>query len=893
MYEPRKTESNGTSTLSQTTLSQLFDYQVPDSPETWRQKLSQWENVQKNYPGWAVCPNEPRRKIQTGINRWLIGSQAWFNEVPTEVELKFAYHLCWWAERGSMPLETSVFLSTKKIWEKYVPFGAPIDEKYHPATHNTKEWNWVLLSNQWREVGLGLLRSARIFGDQTIFEEIESQLRPNIKRVNGFQYDRFQFEVIQFTLRTLQIGKLKQLVNDWDVRSSDPFWMVRKSGIMAELGDARGALDLCTFALTEIRSRTQNAGTDYLRLSEEGWCLYQIELLEQAIQFDQTGRPKPQDGQADEQNTVNQHASFNRFRTLSINQCDPKQLLEYAEGQVPDRTIPSVQQRSFQLDDFDPDRVNRSRSISNKPWEDLVDVIAFTEIFPQGGLPTKMLNLSIESDAHERALRHLWTSFPVESVLRAVRSEQQKFIEQHLTRASVLAMQTENSNELIETLLEALKQSIPITRLESLDTHPASVLSDRILITGLETLSRLTIRMTSDGLETFFKLLVQIAHLPRVQQYLAFHDPLEHALRRLLFTWDTTQIQKGLIDFLNWPILTEYRNRFAEPFEMKPLSNVAKIWDAPTELPQALVNDLLNKIMVAQKEQRWHAIVRLGFLHRIGALTEHQSQDFAERLWKNTPPNQFPNIHSLRKTAFLSYPAPDDVDVAQPYKVELLARAVPSLRNPDGSYSINQSPTHDFFQELNSIFREDFEGKRLEWTLTEIQQLLTRIREFWTDAMTWMTPDLKQDLGRILISSVSVVFDRLLTLVQIRQDVGQFPLEMIEMLTKNGFDIAHVFPMKLLFVPSEADNVSRTLEHKLKSAEPLEMTLGAFGVARWIHLAKDHQDLPKCPPHLIQLFINTLAVSSNTSLETPWNALNMCPEELLKQNPNFLDDLEP
>src|SRR5262249_31099932 len=111
---------------------------------------------------------------------------------------------------------------------------------------------WSSVGDAWWPLALALARSARERGDRSVFDKwIECLIaftRDNVEVAQHVAYER-----CLWSLARLGYGALEQHLSQWNPTRTDPVWMLRKAGILAEIDRLQDAITLLKDALTEIR----------------------------------------------------------------------------------------------------------------------------------------------------------------------------------------------------------------------------------------------------------------------------------------------------------------------------------------------------------------------------------------------------------------------------------------------------------------------------------------------------------------------------------------------------------------------------------------------------------------------------------------------------------------
>jgi SIR2-like domain len=833
-------------------------------------QLKLWQVMRQEYPGWVVCPHIPRTKVLDRMEMFLQGFRHWHHQVPERINLSIAREIVWWCEISLVPLIGHDLEWIQLVWNLYSPFSVENPECFN--AENKRDWNWSVIAIEWLEVGLGLLRMARLWGDASSFSTLSGILQPHLY-LNPVLERKFEHECLVFSVTRLDLLTIDGILSRWEPDWNDPFWETRRAAILGELGRVEEARELALRALEEIRSRISQRGVDYRRLSEEGWTLHLLQMLDSEAQGSSFGftakTPKPP------------VPTRERFRQLAPDWCDPRDVMNDAFGDIPRKALRSNTRRSESRDSFDPDRWSTNTQLGSN-WKDAVKGIAFLETFVQGGLAYHLGILTVRKDDVVSTIEMTWDYMPAESIFCAVRLRHKDFIKKHLTRHGVLALEETPARTIISGLLVTLRQALQIVTGEpdQLAYEPGKRITDAALETGVDTLSRLTLRMTKEELGGFFDLILVMYRLPRVQRWSFLHEPLRVALKRIINTIGQEDFDARFLSLLSLPIPGEpdfqagqVSESFPEPFDpdwMKQ-NTLATSASVPPDIFKRFFKLLKND----QHEIRSRAFMRLVKLYQAETFNPQQKREFASAIWANRDASNLPSFMRWYKTAYLDYPVPKGIDLEVLLRQYLLQSAVPFITKPDGGVSYGPDENHHFFQDLFSSLQID-QSRSLKWTNEELESLFDAVNNWWKEdgLQVWQNQGLRDVAHDRVRRAVTRVFDALLPrLTNHSAAIKKRIAVWIQSVESAGVDIVHLEPIKLLFRPAEKERVALALSNALISSDLEQNVVATYGVVRWLTLEATTQ-IPKCPESLIDGIVLALAYNNRDDGETIWEAFN-------------------
>jgi hypothetical protein len=199
---------------------------------------------------------------------------------------------------------------------------------------------------------------------------------------------------------------LLQAVQDWgDDNGDDPYFAVRRAGVLAETGRLAEADRACTRALDEIRRSRARDVDDIPSLSREAWGLILFLNLRAAISFSIPG------GVGGEAFNALQNECRRRWRELANLVGDPWDELTDLKDRLDKLTNVSTANGyvGIQGDGLSSNQARRPRyePLPAEHWSDHLIPLQALRIADDSGLPAQVANVTITRDLRIEAVRHL------------------------------------------------------------------------------------------------------------------------------------------------------------------------------------------------------------------------------------------------------------------------------------------------------------------------------------------------------------------------------------------------------------------------------------------------------------------------------------------------------
>ena len=604
---------------------EIWEPTEPASVEEVKETTTAWRHNRLMYPGWLTVPSSNRHSMEWNTDEW---GRRILLSLPslTPIErLNAIGELVWREEILLVPMPTHFESAIEETLNAIDCQGHRLDGAHSP------DEDWAIIRESWRNVAAAMVTAARYRLDRDLFEKWTTALM-------AFQIEdrdihhRIRHERCLWALFDFDFNSLNDLLADWQTENCDPAWMMRKSAVLWEAGQADEAEELLRRAIVAIRAMPDDESS-VAGPSREAWAT----LV--ALSWD------------------NRQTLLKRLRDLAPLRCDvfdERQLVLDAMGQ--DRT-------EDEPPEFD---VNRRRGTSIRfsnydPWAAAYRAIRLSEV---AGVPPFATALAtnvrittnvwagvLQKAADEVADQNL--EFAVRLVLRNSSNHNDKTLSRVLSRTRLATLPAAQSGQLAEGCLRIIDKALTNQVAESFQSRTGA---------AIEALSRLVIRVDSDLSETILDKALAFCQDPQLQRG-ALATAIRHLLERSWKALPEECRHRRALDLLNAPIAgmgseppLEYG--WADPVELFA-NDCAVLQRKPgNEHQWKAAIDLVTRALTGNATVRRRASIRAIPLVDSGLLAENESQEIANALWsvQHTPPDGLPANVAAPDWALLTLP---------------------------------------------------------------------------------------------------------------------------------------------------------------------------------------------------------------------------------------------
>ena len=580
-------------------------------PDDWLKQTERvidvWTHNRKVYPGWLSIPSSVFRSFNGHTDEWERLILRALPDLAPRRRLNAIRELVWRRELSLVPISSDLESAASDTLQQFDCSGRTIDG----VADTTVRWDEI--REAWRHVALALVTSARHDYKQTLFDQRIEALSP-FRADDPDVAQRIHHERCLWAIYSVDFQTLEGLLEKWQTANTDPIWMLRKAAILVETNRVDDAIQLFEKAFSQIRQIPDDdrsvAGT-----SRESWALFWA-LAHEMYSFWENKTESPSLSQF-----------HRRWRELASRKCDA-----WEEKRVLSNFI-SGQGKKSKPPVFDLD-VRRGPGFhfsdeQHRRWTAARRAIRLSEV---AGLPPSMASDILTIAADE--LAEIEPEMAVRLVLRTVHSDQNKTLQCVLSRVRVATMLQDSADHLVDLCEGVIQYALP--RLRSPGASVGTISWVERLGVALEVTSRLVLRLNPEQAENVFD---------RAMNYYG-DDRFGHQML-LKRSWESLlpdQQTRRILDLLSTPIVgldgfmvSMVASDISSPDPGCFLKEDSPIPDrtADTDEKWKRVVHLAIRGLHAGKETRKQAAHRITLVALWGRLTESESIEVAQALWKS------------------------------------------------------------------------------------------------------------------------------------------------------------------------------------------------------------------------------------------------------------------
>ncbi len=582
------------------------------------------------YPGWVVAPMDAANYVWNGLRPRLIEVGSGLGRLPPEERLEVLYEIDWQLQVSLVPLSLALGDQVTGLLDELEPAFQRLD-----GTH----------ADMFRALALSAVRLGRETGDEALFTRWADWLTPHVAHRPDERH-RLTYERCLRLRADLQLAELEAQVSAW-VIDGDPYWDVRRAGILSDLGREKEANKLSASALNEIRRRTTRGANDIASWSRESYAM----LLRSTFLYGDLGSwsaHKPTRDRFDQRQDL-----------LAARGCTGRQdFFRFIE--LLDQVPPPLQTAVERTTRFDIGSSNVKLRFGGSSHAER-RLLAFRAIryLDETGLPAKIGNVGVGSQMLEHAARWLIDVEPngaVDALMRGSAKPGGDTFEALFDRATIASSDLKDADRLIGRLLRLADAAHG--RFIA-NTANRMFWLDHLKV-ATELISRFILRVPGQAPEAL-QLALKLCSAPRLTHQLGIPDQIKRLITRSIEAQGGTPDPSALRPLFDAPVPAD-PSGYGEVLD--PASAVRSLGENVGRTPEWSQAVDLALDAASAAETRRSAILRLATMRDAGLLDEAQDERFGTILWQPAHmTNGLPGMTSYFPWAFLQLPAPDEVNV--------------------------------------------------------------------------------------------------------------------------------------------------------------------------------------------------------------------------------------
>ncbi|MCC6750890.1 MAG: SIR2 family protein [Deltaproteobacteria bacterium] len=670
-----------------------------------------WAAARRDYPGWVVCPRDNAEHLWLETYPWIEGVVEHIRDKLTYSALVLAFELVWRLETALLPLFRDVAEAVERLVNAFDPTLATPRAGDHESDSLPPDYN---LRETWIGLALSLLRDKRRMLAEDEFQAL-SKMIEEVSRERDEWRNAWSWECALFYLSTLQFTSLFKHLHEWQPPDHATMWAVRRSGLLAAIGEDNDSKEGCERALERLRVGAKGTTDDHRSLSAEGWAM----LLGSALQV------------ADDEALARLTLSGNRDRWeyLSGFRCNPWTDINYYHALL---QAPSQRRRPYVTRRRGFDRGHVVEMFRNDTGFEsgLGQPVSYLCVLELSGvLVTRGYALLKENS--RRAASRAAGAFPTWGATMLLLRNDRSDLDEWMDRVCVATLPAVVVERLFQVLYRYLRQLI---------SHHGRW-TDRWQVgtpeafTGAaaEMLSRLFFRLSTEQMRQVLDLVLDILW---TQELAARRFPgigLQHLVARVLQLAPQELVSSRIDRLLGLPVPAEGGfvvgcDDWPEPFAFLQWPRPATASPGDHEALRPRVKELIRIVGEGGDEARGAAALRLFRLTEAGMMAPDDIDLYVGALWSRiVPESGLPRVSTLYQAAFLIMPGSRGGDAEACCRRLFLEKDLPSLAQEAGKQYVNA---------IVNCTRAAGCGESehlLRWTPEEARVLLGRLVGRWVE----------------------------------------------------------------------------------------------------------------------------------------------------------------
>lgn len=700
----------------------------------WLEDCRQLATLRSSYPGWLLAPRSVRQHFRNSTNRLNAKVEhQWVRErLETEEPVLRATLLslyAWQHEVLLAPLDDAVALYSLGMLEAIAALR--LEEMAQEPREKLRSYGITRpadLQQQWLALAGSLLRWAR---QGLRNEEFERICRLLDSAEDALTKDITSNERILLLLQRGQRQKARVALLAWKVRSADPYMLVRRAVLTAELGDVDAALLACNGAIQQVRASQKIKPKDPLLVSQEAWAC----LLTDRLQQGRSAWLLPEDRVDD----VEIEDLSERLQALAARGYSPQRELEQAEAALGAEAMVSFG-GEYKFSSFE---LGRSSSVqrfglTSEFRAKLTAAFEWLELAERTGLLPRMPGVQFHSWSYLQAawwIQYNDSKARVHGILmRTVSVDALKpkdsTVPPHktgwLSRFQVALFSNDEARSTCFCLIDEVEETVARST-EHPDTRTAVAFS-------LEVFARLVVRIEdSSAVLDLGRRVIRLHRDARLTADDSYWRPLATALRRCAESMPPERVMELVKEAAALPLPPTSSRRGGDWFHLTQLLYEPSL-PVPTDAERVEWRPMvLGAIQALQKDPSsysWSAVVAL---QELKLLEQDDLQKVSTIIWGNGV--TWPTSQSMTPAAPFSWPAPaaGTIDMNEAFVEWLRQCPISNFRAKAGdgfAPGWRGQTDHLFFEAVQSAM------ERRVLSVQDFAVMLEKVAHWWRDEGT-------------------------------------------------------------------------------------------------------------------------------------------------------------
>lgn len=679
-----------------TVLPDARSWSTEADPKRYSDIAAEWRRQRLEYPGWVVMPEDRRRILWHYTERWLWHlseiTPSDRAELEASLDLDLAFELGWRLERCLFPLAGKLPAFLEDVAGKYSDSAFRLPE-------NTV-WTKALAFEAVANIRLWLLRHYREDGLVENWENVRQEIDKNFERLLPEQKAKLRLEEALHALFQFDLAKAKQLLANWQINETLPFWEAKRAALMAELGETAAAHSILESSLAAIRQQLSLSPVmgNYTLVSQESVVMLLLWAVERDSVF----------SKRDSRDSSFLDDLSERWNDLTRYKCDPRREISSMSARLQHKFEGPNQEK--RTSGFDLGTV--SRKIHFLFDEEIVTGYGMLRMYEEIGMPYRTESTTFVALPVKSTLPRIRNYSPHWALTNIVRLGEAAATDGLFDREFLANLRRDDVDSFMEIYLPAFERTI--SAVDDPDWSEAKIF--KLLAETLpEVFSRLCYKCSPKYRESLLDSLGAIYGLKRKHVFQGV-DLFE---KRLFDSMSVEERAFSVPKLLNFPML-----RDSEESSLREFTNPLLSVNLPTSVRDGAlsisvstekIDELLNNFSDNTGKGNWTK-TSLMWLHSRNKLNQNQTERLGELLWEGFEESGVPVVAGFYCFACLKLPHSETLSMESRVKDHLRAMIEDHMED---------SGIDDALDELR------FSASMVNWTWAEVLEIVAILSSWW------------------------------------------------------------------------------------------------------------------------------------------------------------------
>lgn len=614
--------------------------------------INYWKIEEQEYPGWIVAPIRVRSRVWRYFNDHITRILESGENLPWKLHLYLSYQVVWRLNLCLYPPIDSIIPLLEEILEQENP--ETLTENTNPIKISKSD-----LKHAWSKIALAILNYFREKQNVEKFNYWKNKIEDTVNRNRELSYE-YKYILCQNFLSKLDYDSTLELVNNWDVSTSSPEWLLKKASVLIELGSFDKARSILEKLLITVRASFLDNKDDFHLYSAEGICLFLLRNLRLVMDISNA---------ANNLGTV-----FDRFDELKEFLSNPHEEIKQLRYDVITNEV-NASSNVTRKKSFDPKKRSTSWSFgSNINYKSQTKSYNYLRLYYEGGFPFKAPGIQlIDKESLEKTIQNL--SYQEDRWIFNVllRYGDKDLLNNWLDRVRVATTDSSDADYLIEILLNSFEKSLKKLERENKKEVLFRTFLEKQIQVSAQLLSYFTIRLSEDELKRLLDLAMKFYNQTLIHQLSHFYDKyVTNLFQRLIFVLNFHLDSNILYELLSTKIVGEKGFDLADEDQWPKIFLDVTISNSNNQIKltkklENRIDELINIIKENYNgKARRRAIMRITYLYESNLLKQVQVNSFRDALWKHRSQDTgFPKDCDLYKNYLLNLPEPENINIKE------------------------------------------------------------------------------------------------------------------------------------------------------------------------------------------------------------------------------------